>query len=529
MKEWKRVILKALVDVLSSRSGLQLKIRLSRDQQNVFIRLRAPFQLLEDYAEKTNHRLQLAWEVDPGYEFWNEEEVNYDAKAIGFHEASKQLELMYHANKIPASESILDASETPHRLKLKMRVLERIADHVPVHNRYPAHCEFKKKHRHLFQTYHSGRGSSIFRPKDRLCLTQKLIDECFNVDQCREIADNGSLLPIAILALHDGNQGDRVTIHSLMKRWVFFWESKSDKVGAPMVSMRAMDEGHRPLWIFVPFSQPLEDIKDYFGEKFGLYFAWLGFYTLMMGVLALFVVVVLYIGLIIPYVQQWKLSTDAQLVLLTVLLTIWTSVHERLWKREERLIQLKWGTTDLEEQESVRPQFEPDEMTWDPVTNEFKPYYPKHKRQLKQLASCLIVILFIGGLLCSIVFVNTTQVQLTTRGYTWADNACSLVLAIQIQVLSTLYANVVTFLNEWENHYTETTFENNLVFKTFLFQLFNNYASLLYTAFLKAHINGCLNTCMGDLRSLMKTIFITQYLTNIAELGIPWYQTVSFS
>jgi hypothetical protein len=32
-------------------------------------------------------------------------------------------------------------------------------------------------------------------------------------------------------------------------------------------------------WRFAPWGQPLDDIKDYFGEKVGLYFAWLGHYT----------------------------------------------------------------------------------------------------------------------------------------------------------------------------------------------------------------------------------------------------------
>ncbi|CAN0540169.1 unnamed protein product, partial [Laminaria digitata] len=29
----------------------------------------------------------------------------------------------------------------------------------------------------------------------------------------------------------------------------------------------------------VPWKEPTDDIKDYFGEKIGLYFLWLGHYT----------------------------------------------------------------------------------------------------------------------------------------------------------------------------------------------------------------------------------------------------------
>jgi hypothetical protein len=40
-------------------------------------------------------------------------------------------------------------------------------------------------------------------------------------------------------------------------------------------------------------------------------------------------------------------------------------------------------------------------------------------------------------------------------------------------------------LNQWENHRTDTDYENHLILKTFLFQFVNSYASFFYIAFVK--------------------------------------------
>lgn len=41
-------------------------------------------------------------------------------------------------------------------------------------------------------------------------------------------------------------------------------------------------------------------------------------------------------------------------------------------------------------------------------------------------------------------------------------------------------------MTEWENHRTQTAFENNLIVKIFLFYFVNSYTSLYYIAFFKS-------------------------------------------
>ena len=121
-----------------------------------------------------------------------------------------------------------------------MHTLERIADRVPVTNRFPAHADFTTapESRHLYDEYPSVRGKTLFLPKDRLYLTSKIMDEHFDfgvlvehkvVEQC--------------LALHDANAGESLTLEWFSDHWVLFWRSGPRDCGAPRVSMPQIDKG----------------------------------------------------------------------------------------------------------------------------------------------------------------------------------------------------------------------------------------------------------------------------------------------
>ena len=56
---------------------------------------------------------------------------------------------------------------------------------------------------------------------------------------------------------------------------------------------------------------------------------------------------------------------------------------------------------------------------------------------------------------------------------------------ILMSVFSQVYEKIAYMLTNWENHRTQTVYDDSLIIKLFAFQFVNNYASLLYIAFFK--------------------------------------------
>lgn len=89
-----------------------------------------------------------------------------------------------------------------------------------------------------------------------------------------------------------------------------------------------------------------------------------------------------------------------------------------------------------------------------------------------------------------------------------------------------MYGSVSLILTAYENHRTDTEYENALISKTFLFKFVNSYNSLFYIAFVKRFDNdvgGCVQqNCNRELQQQLATIFIANIvISNTVEVVIP--------
>ena len=90
--------------------------------------------------------------------------------------------------------------------------------------------------------------------------------------------------------------------------------------------------------------------------------------------------------------------------------------------------------------------------------------------------------------------------------------------------MNMIYGDIAIRLTDYENHRTDTDYEDSLIAKTFVFQFVNSYASLFYIAFFKPfiHEDPCIGSCMHELQANLGTIFLARLaIGNLTEVGIP--------
>ena len=414
------MIRQVIIDQLTQKGGLQVKI--SQSGNNLICRIRAPVKLLEMQADIEDYKLKFRGEIDPGSEeFWNyevsrlvpisddstkkqvvlkaieidEEKTEYDRK-----KGDEILDKLYKLGKIgPGELGISPNEEKPVMRNRRIHALERIADKVPIWNNYPAYAAFETDAhlRYIFQQYPGIRGKTLFLVKDRLYLTKTLLDKHFNF----ALLQDYNMVKM-LTALHDGNRGERVSNDTLLMRWSNFWSVDAELVGSPLVTDREYSSNQSIAFYWRPFCQPLIDIREYFGEKVALHYAWFGHYTyyLLFPVVASFAVWIL-ITFFFPEHAHGGAGGEVDYVAIgmALFITTWVVYYKTTWEEQSLAISYKWGTNGYEDVQKDRTAFVGDEdgskTTRNFVDNKEVLFYPSWKRSLWQTASAIVIFLFV--------------------------------------------------------------------------------------------------------------------------------------
>lgn len=152
------------------------------------------------------------------------------------------------------------------------------------------------------------------------------------------------------------------------------------------------------------------------------------------------------------------------------------------------------------------------------------PYYPIHKTWIREYACSLPIIagcvVFAFVVMLKYFQIEANVVVYCTENPSFTNNILmnvpGVIYAILVLIMSHFYRKLAIKLNDWENHKSQESHENHLIFKFVVFEFFNNFVSLFYVAFVIQDI--------ALLRKQLITLLIVfQILDNIQEVLIPLF------
>lgn len=306
--------------------------------------------------------------------------------------------------------------------------------------------------RNLFKRVASN--ENYFRSVDRLKLINSIISA--------KLEDGGCQLDVYRLTKEQCIVGffaihDRVELRTLEAKWLTFFER--------------------------PSQQRTDMVRDYFGEKVAFYFEFLGHYTTWLF-WASIVGVCVWIN--VAYENN---NPDAVLIpYFAVYMAVWSTFFLESWKRHESFVAMKWGMTDLERSETPRPEFMQDRSvvkTPSAVDGSRDFYYPRRENMKRKLISVGTSGAFVLAVVAAVVgmFAAKFIMAASSNLSSYSGFLATLLNAVQIQLMGALYSFVSLELNKYENHRTESLYEDALITKTFIIQFINSFSSMFFIAF----------------------------------------------
>ncbi|GAU97283.1 hypothetical protein RvY_08607-2 [Ramazzottius varieornatus] len=282
---------------------------------------------------------------------------------------------------------------------------------------------FSKQKENLFKIPHDE--SQFFSPLQRSRLLWEALNRIQSTDPHHDQLSMGSLLAnktyLAVYPLHDGSCEDdvRPTKDHQTSRAALF-----DQWGR-----------FRKFYKL----QPIDHIKNYFGERMGFYFGWMEFYTLMLLPAAVVGLLCLLFGafsmgssvsvhevchsdstvgdtVMCPICNKrcsfWRLRdgcVNTKLAYLmdnpstfafAMFMALWSSFFIVLWKRRQTLLSWSFDTFDVtEHEEPVRPELmrkiKPEKWRENPITGIREPYVPGGIRALYGFLSSVAVVFMV--------------------------------------------------------------------------------------------------------------------------------------
>lgn len=310
-------------------------------------------------------------------------------------------------------------------------------------------------------------------------------------------------------------------------------------------------------WVKKPWrTQPVNQIRGYFGEKVGFYFGFMGYCIKWLMPISL-------LGLAIFVLQQvdsaplrrWSYVGSA---VWSIIMPLWAMLFVEFWKRKSITRAVRWGTDTLDVAEPSSASYTGTLQvgtwwgrTWidlqaasekDESLRRLNIYESPSYRFRRIVFSSWPILL--GMILISL---GVAFLFVMASAYVTSQSAkigVSVLNGFVIVFLSIVYRVIARWLTEKENHRTETDMEDSLIVKIFVFDFVNAFGTIFYQAFVRYNVtwhtmsfmnNGVcryltsttkFNCVLAELSTLLISLFLVRiFFFQVLDFVIPYAYT----
>jgi len=222
---------------------------------------------------------------------------------------------------------------------------------------------------------------------------------------------------------------------------------------------------------------PYHVIREYFGEKIGLFFMFEKHYGSWLIYPA---VVGLPMQIAVWYTGNYDLDALPALAFFTAL---WAVFLTEFWKRKEATKALEWGTYGIEDNEPDRPDFK-GSMQPSPIDGKMIKIFPNSRFVFNMSISLSVVFLLAASAVGVVIGIYIMRASLRKELGDNVQLLASILNTLQIQFFDFVFNTWLAYvLTDFENHRTDTQYQDSILAKLFAFQFVNAYSSFFYLAF----------------------------------------------
>ncbi|POS82937.1 hypothetical protein EPUL_004654, partial [Erysiphe pulchra] len=244
----------------------------------------------------------------------------------------------------------------------------------------------------------------------------------------------------------------------------------------------------------------LDELKDQFGEKIALYFAFVQSYFLFLAFPAGFGFFAwLFLG---QYSSIYALFNG-----------LWCIVFVEYWRKKQKKLISKWGSKNNYEYRYQTPRFQDESTINDSLLREKFQFFSSIKRlakQFLQIPFVLAAVTALGGLIAICFGIEVFISEIYDGSYKkFLVLLPTVILAILMPAISNLLTKLASKLTHFEDYKTEDSHEASMIQKIFVLNFITSYFPIYLTAFVYVPFGQILLPYLNIFHQIIKSLAIS--------------------